>query len=325
MIIKYFEIDKTDLNKSNFYLFYGKNDGLQNEIIKKSFINNFQGNINRYDEKEFIENYNIIATEVLTKSLFESEKIIIISRTSDKILKLIQEIFERDIKDIKFILKSGILEKKSKLRTFFEKNENLVIVPFYEDDVNSLSTIALNFIRKNNIKMSRESLNLIVNRANGNRENLKNDLEKIFNFSITNKNIDTEDIINLTNLSENYGINELADSYLEKNIKSTSKILNENIFTEQDCVLIIRSILSKSKRLMNIIEIYNETKDLDEAIMSAKPPVFWKDKISVKKQAKTWVLSELKNKIYEINDIETLIKINSRNSINLISDFMINY
>ncbi len=325
MIIKYFEIDKTDLNKSNFYLFYGKNDGLQNEIIKKSFINNFKGNINRYDEKEFIENYNIIATEVLTKSLFESEKIIIISRTSDKILKLIQEIFERDIKDIKFILKSGILEKKSKLRNFFEKNENLVIVPFYEDDVNSLSTIALNFIRKNNIKMSRESLNLIVNRANGNRENLKNDLEKIFNFSITNKNIDTENIIKLTNLSENYGVNELADSYLEKNIKSTSKILNENIFTEQDCVLIIRTILSKSKRLMNIIEIYNETKDLDEAIMSAKPPVFWKDKISVKKQAKTWVLSELKNKIYEINDIETLIKINSRNSINLISDFVINY
>ena len=325
MIIKYFEIDKTDLNKSNFYLFYGKNDGLQNEIIKKSFINNFHGNINRYDEKEFIENYNIIATEVLTKSLFESEKIIIISRTSDKILKLIQEIFERDIKDIKFILKSGILEKKSKLRNFFEKNENLVIVPFYEDDVNSLSTIALNFIRKNNIKMSRESLNLIVNRANGNRENLKNDLEKIFNFSITNKNIDTENIIKLTNLSENYGINELADSYLEKNIKSTSKILNENIFSEQDCVLIIRTILSKSKRLMNIIEIYNETKDLDKAIMSAKPPVFWKDKISVKKQAKTWVLSELKNKIYKINDIESLIKINSRNSINLISDFMINY
>ena len=325
MIIKYFEIDKTDLNKSNFYLLYGKNDGLQNEIIKKSFINNFQGNINRYDEKEFIENYNIIVTEVLTKSLFESEKIIIISRTSDKILKLIQEIFERDIKDIKFILKSGILEKKSKLRNYFEKNENLVIVPFYEDDDNSLSTIALNFIRKNNIKMSRESLNLIVNRANGNRENLKNDLEKIFNFSITNKNIDTENIIKLTNLSENYGINELADSYLEKNIKSTSKILNENIFSEQDCVLIIRTILSKSKRLMNIIEIYNETKDLDKAIMSAKPPVFWKDKISVKKQAKTWVLSELKNKIYKINDIESLIKINSRNSINLISDFMINY
>ena len=123
MIIKYFEIDKTDLNKSNFYLFYWKNDGLQNEIIKKSFINNFKGNINRYDEKEFIENYIIIATEVLTKSLFESEKIIIISRTSDKILKLIQEIFEKDIKDIKFILKSGILEKKSKLRNYFEKNE----------------------------------------------------------------------------------------------------------------------------------------------------------------------------------------------------------
>ena len=325
MIIKNFQVDKTDLNKYNFYLFYGKNDGLQNEVIEKSFLKKFEGTINKYDEKEFIENYNVIATEVLTKSLFESEKIIIISRTSDKILKLIEEILERDIKDIKFILKTGILEKKSKLRNFFEKNKNLVIIPFYEDDVSALSTIALNFIREHKIKMSRESLNLIVGRANGNRENLKNDLEKILNFSITNKNIDTEHVTKLTNLSENYGINELADSYLEKDIKNTSKILNENIFSDQDCVLIIRTILSKSKRLMNIIEIYNEKKDLDEAIMSAKPPVFWKDKISVKKQAKTWVLSELKNKIYKINDIESLIKINSRNSINLISDFMINY
>ena len=325
MIIKNFQVDKTDLNKYNFYLFYGKNDGLQNEVIEKSFLKKFEGTINKYDEKEFIENYNVIATEVLTKSLFESEKIIIISRTSDKILKLIEEILERDIKDIKFILKTGILEKKSKLRNFFEKNKNLVIIPFYEDDVSALSTIALNFIREHKIKMSRESLNLIVGRANGNRENLKNDLEKILNFSITNKNIDTEHVTKLTNLSENYGINELADSYLEKDIKNTSKILNENIFSDQDCVLIIRTILSKSKRLMNIIEIYNEKKDLDEAIMSAKPPVFWKDKISVKKQAKTWALSELKNKIYKINDIESLIKINSRNSINLISDFMINY
>ena len=325
MIIKNFQVDKTDLNKYNFYLFYGKNDGLQNEVIEKSFLKKFEGTINKYDEKEFIENYNVIATEVLTKSLFESEKIIIISRTSDKILKLIEEILERDIKDIKFILKTGILEKKSKLRNFFEKNKNLVIIPFYEDDVSALSTIALNFIREHKIKMSRESLNLIVGRANGNRENLKNDLEKILNFSITNKNIDTEHVTKLTNLSENYGINELADSYLEKDIKNTSKILNENIFSDQDCVLIIRTILSKSKRLMNIIEIYNEKKDLDEAIMSAKPPVFWKDKMSVKKQVKTWVLKELKNKIYEINDIESLIKINSKNSINLISDFVINY
>ena len=305
-------------------MFYGKNDGLQNEVINDIFTSNFKGNVNKYDETEFINNYETLASELLTSSLFEKEKIIIISRTSDKILKFVDEILDKGIKEIKIILKSSELEKRSKIRNFFEKRKDLVIVPFYEDNSSTLSSIVIKFLNENNINMSRESINLLVNRANGNRKILKTELDKILNYSFTKKKIDLKAVQKLTNLNENYGVNELADNYLEKNKRNIAKILNENIYSDEDCILILRTVLSKSKRLINIIKKYNETKNLDEVISNTKPPIFWKDKDSVKRQANSWKINDLKEKIYQINEVETLIKNNSKNSLNLVSDFIVN-
>ena len=324
MIIKYFDLKKINLNNYNYYLFYGNNDGLQNEVINDNFTNNFKGSVNRYDENEFINNYEVVSSELLTSSLFEKEKIIIISRTSDKLLKLVEEILDKGIKDIKIILKSSVLEKRSKIRNFFEKRKDLIIVPFYEDNLNSLSTIVIKFLNQNNINMSRESINLLANRANGSRKILKIELDKILNYSFTNKKIDLNIVKKLTNLNENYGVNELADNYLEKNKKNIAKILNENNYSDEDCILILRTVLSKSKRLISIIEKYNETRNLDDAISKTKPPIFWKDKESVKKQVNSWKINDLKEKIYQLNEVETLVKKNSKNSLNLISDFIVN-
>ena len=324
MIKKYFDLKKTNLDDYNLYLFYGNNDGLQNEVINDNFTNNFKGSVNRYDENEFINNYEVVSSELLTSSLFEKEKIIIISRTSDKILKLVEEILDKGIKDIKIILKSSVLEKRSKIRNFFEKRKDLIIVPFYEDNINTLSTIVIKFINQNNINMSRESINLLVNRANGSRKILKIELDKILNYSFTKKKIDLSIVKKLTNLNENYSVNELADNYLERNKKNIAKILNENNYSDEDCILILRTVLSKSKRLFGIIEKYNETRNLDDAISNTKPPIFWKDKESIKKQANSWKINDLKEKIYQINEVETLVKNNSKNSLNLISDFIVN-
>ena len=121
MILKNFQLNKINFNNYKFYLLYGKNEGFQNEVISNYFINNFKGEINKYDEQEFIQNIEIIISELKNKSLFKTQKLIIVSRTSDKILKIIEDILDRELEDFKVILKSGLLEKKSKLRNFFEK------------------------------------------------------------------------------------------------------------------------------------------------------------------------------------------------------------
>ena len=324
MIIKYFEVNKVIKNDINLFLFYGKNEGLQNETIENNFIKKFDGIINKYEETEFINNFEIIINEIITKSLFDNKKIIIVSRTTDKIIKYIEEVLKRDLVDIKVIFKSGTLEKKSKLRILLEKNDKAYVVPFYEDNLKSLSNIVVDFLNKNKIKISTESVNLLISRANGNRDNLKTELEKILNYSRSKKLIDFETVKKLTNLSENIDVSELADNFLKKNKKNISKILNENNFSDEDCVLILRTILSKSKRLMGIIERLEMSKNIDQVISLTKPPIFWKDKENVKIQANKWSLNDLKNKIFQISEIETLIKTNSKNSLNLLSDFIIN-
>ena len=325
MIIKHFELTKDRISKFNYYLFHGKNEGLKKEIIERNFIKNFNGNIDKYDENYFISNKETIISELLSKSLFEDRKIIIISRVTDKIIKIIDEIVRRNLDELIIILKSEILEKKSKLRQLFEKEKKLASIALYEDTSRDLTRIITEFLNFNKIRLSQESINLLVNRASGDRENLKIELEKIYNYSITNKDINISKIKVLTNLAENYSVNELAENFLIKNKKNISKILNENNYSDEDCILILRTILSKSKRLFNILKRNEELNNIDQVISSTKPPIFWKEKESVKVQANSWKLNDLKNKIYEINEIELLIKNNSKNSLNLVSDFIFNY
>ena len=143
MIVKYFEIHKINFNDQNIILFYGKNNGLKNEITNKLVGN--KNEVFNYDEKEVLENdYNFIE-KLATRSLFEEEKIIIIKRATDKILKIIEAINSKNLGELIIIINSDNLEKKSKLRSLFEKDKKLVCVPFYPDNEQTLSKLAYNF------------------------------------------------------------------------------------------------------------------------------------------------------------------------------------
>ncbi len=324
MIIKSFELNKINVKSSNFYLFYGENEGYKNEAIEKIFNINISKNIYRYEEKEILDNFESFFESIQSKSFFEKEKLIIISRVSDKIKNIIEEIIEKNIEDIKIVLNSGILEKKSKLRSLFEKNKNIICVPFYADSNQTLSKIINNFFREKKIIVSQEKINLLIDRCRGNRQNLRNELDKIDSFVKNKKNINIDQIMKLTNLAENYNVSELIDSYLAANFKKTINILNENNFSIEDCMLITRTLLIKSKRLYKLLLEINNNKSIEEAISSFKPPIFWKDKETVKQQIKNWSLSRAENLIYKTNELELLIKKNSYNSINILSDFIIN-
>jgi len=323
MIIKSYETNKIDLKKFNFFLLYGENEGFKNQIIQKYFENKYLNKIFRYDEKEVLNDKDNFLDNILNKSFFENEKLIIISRASDKIKNIIEEIVDKKIEDIKIIVSSAILEKKSKLRTLFEKDKNLACIPFYADNFQTLNGIAIKFFREKKILLSQESVNLLVERSRGNRQNLLNELNKIENFSIDQKKVSLEEVLKLTNLAENYNVSELTDSCLIKNSKRTANILNENNFSSEDCTLIIRTFLTKLKRLSKLHQEIYDQKSVDEAITSFKPTIFWKDKESVKKQIHIWSLEKIKKLIIKLSEVEVLIKKNSANSINILSDFII--
>ena len=323
MIQKTFEINKINLNKYNFYLFYGENEGYKNEIIKNKFEKLYSNKVCRYDEKEILEKKGEFFNSILTKSFFENDKLMIISRATDKIKDIIEEIFLKKIDDIKIIVSASILEKKSKLRNYFEKNKDTICIAFYADTNQTLSGIAKNFFRENKISLSQETINLIVERCKGDRENLNNELKKIENYAKSEKRIGVEDILKLSNLAENYNASELTDNCLAKNIKKTANILNENNYSNEDCILIVRTLLTKAKRLLKLQEEVKKNKNIEQVITNFKPPIFWKDKEIVKQQINHWPLEKINNMIENINEIELLIKKNSTNSLNILSNFII--
>ena len=323
MIIKNYELEKLSIDKNKNFLFYGENQGYKNQIIKEKFKKNYKENIFYYEENEILNNKKIFFNNILSKSFFENEKLIIINRVTDKIKDIIEEIFEKKVEDIVLILNANSLEKKSKIRSLFEKSKDNFCVPFYEDNEQTLSNIVNNFFRKKKISVSQMAINLIVQRARGDRQNINNELEKIASFMSNKKKIEIKDLLKLTNLAENYNVSELVDCCLSKNKKKTINILNENNYSPEDCILIIRTFLIKAKRLTRLSKEINKNKNLEETISNFKPPIFWKEKEIVKQQIKIWSYKDAKNLLQQINDVELLIKKYSTNSINILSDFII--
>ena len=322
MISKFYELAKFK-NKINYYLFYGENDGQKLDTIESNFKNFTKENTYKYSEKDILADTRIFLENLYSKSFFEKEKLIIISDVTDKILSLIQENLETKVEDIIIILIAKKLDKKSKIRNFFEKEKNLIIVPFYEDTSQTLISIAKKILNENKLNLSQEHLNLIIEKSQGDRINLKNELKKIINFSEGKKKIELRDILKLTNLSENYSAGELVDNCLSKNKKRTLNIINENIPSSEDNILILRTFLNKLKRLRKLRLNLKQDSNIDQVINSFKPPIFWRDKNIIKQQIKIWELNDIENFIEDLNNTESLIKKNPQISNQIINNMIL--
>ena len=320
MIIKNYETSKIILKNNPFILIYGKNDGFKSQIINNLIKNKSYAS---YEEKEILENTQDFFENIYSRSLFEKEKIIIIKRATDKIYKIFNEIFNKNLEDTILILNSENLEKKSKIRSFFEKDKKCVSVAFYPDSDATLLRIASNYLRERKISISQSNINNIIKKINGDRKNLFNEILKLENFIKNGKKLTDENINKLINLYQDISISELVDNCLAKNRKKILDILNENHFTNEDCIIISRIFLTKVKKILSLTLEYEKKKNLDLVISSAKPPIFWKDKEITKKQITEWNSKNLKSLIYKLNKIELVIKKNMNNSINIISDFIL--
>ena len=323
MIIKSFEIDKIKKTQTKFFLLYGDNQGFKNEIISLLKLN--KGiNADVYYEAEILKDISNFTNTILSKSFFDSEKFIIIKKSTDKIISCIEFLLEKKIDGTTLILEADILEKKSKLRTLFEKNVDLICIPFYPDNYQTLNSIALKYFKEKKISVSNETINLIIDRANGQRQFLKTELNKIENYTMDKNKLSFEEIKKITNLGSNQDISELIDTCLNKNQNKLNNIINENILTTEDVILIIRVFLSKTKRLLKIKDNAKSEKNIDKVISSYKPPIFWKDKDIIKNQLKFWSRDEILNLINEINELEIKVKKNISQPIIILIDFLLN-
>ena len=322
MIFKQYEVSKINIKLYPIILFYGQNNGAKEEEIL-NIIKTQETKPNIYEEKQILENYELFYNDIVSDSLFDDKKIFIIKRVTDKLVKIIEEILNKNISNFTLVLDANNLEKRSKLRNLFEKNKALLCVPFYPENISQLIQIANNFFKKINFQISQSNINLIVNKSNGDRGILKNELQKIEMFLHNNKKLTSSNLLKLINIAENYNISELVDYCLAKNEKKITNILNENNFSNEDCIIIVRTFLNKSKKILKLSSEYEKNKNLDLTISSAKPPIFWKDKEITKHQILKWKPKNIKNLIYELNDIELKIKKNFNISINIITNFIL--
>ena len=303
------QIEKID---KGITLFYGENLGLIDdfkELIRKY---NKKSEIIRFNEEEIIKKNVVFFREISSDSLFSEKKVIFIDQASDKILDLIQEVEKIDLKESVYLF-SSILEKKSKLRAFFEKSKKYNIVPCYEDNEVTLKKIILQSL-KDFKGITTENINLIIDNCSFNRTKLKNELDKIKSF-FHDKILKTAEIEKLLNIKTNNDFDKLKDAALLGNRKNTNKLLSDTILEAEKNIFYLNSI---NQRLGKLLEINNNNSNVEKAINDLRPPIFWKDKPNFISQAKVWNQKKINIIMKNTYDIEIKIKSNSSIDKNLL-------
>ena len=326
MLIKSYEILKKDLNFLNSFLIYGENTGLKQDIVKSVIELKEKKNIKykqfKFEEEEIIKNQNDFFNLIFSGSLFDKKKVIFVNRTTDRLFNLISEISKKDIKDILIFFEADQLEKKSKIRNLFEKDKNLVCIACYQDNNFDLIKIINDEIKQTKIKLSTESINLLIERASGDRNNLRNEVNKLKSFALDKQMVSYDQVKELTNMVGNYQNDYIVNICLNGDKKKLNKILRENNFSFEDFLILLKIFSKKIHRLLKI-KIFNRLeKNLDQIFNQIRPPIFWKEKEDVKKQVRLWNEKKLNLIIKKINEIELNCKKNHELSTNITLDFL---
>ena len=308
MIYKSYLIEQNiSLLDKNLFLFYGENLGLKNELKDKIKFQNKKAEIINLSQDDIINNIDNFFNEVLNISLFDEKKIYFINQVNDKILDIIK-IIEPKIDSQKFYLISESLDKRSKIRNYFEKSNNCGVVACYIDNEISFKKIIIERL-KNYKGVTTENINLISDKCNLNRDKLNNELDKIYTFFLE-KNIDRNKLEILLDNKINNDFSLLKDEAFNGNRIETNKLLSDTIINSEKNILYLNIINQRLLKLNEIFKLIGQT-SLEKAIDMLKPPIFWKDKPAFLKQAKKWNMNKIKKILNKTYSLELEIKSNS--------------
>jgi DNA polymerase-3 subunit delta len=290
-------------------LFYGENSGLQDDFKNKIKKHNNNADIINLFQEEIIKNKNILFNEVNNTSLFNSEKVILINEVSDKIFKEIEEYLEDEKREVKIYLFAGILDRKSKLRNYFEKTDTASIIACYQDNERTLSNL-LNVSLKPIKGVTPEIINIIIKNSNLERRIIKNEIEKI-NIYFRDKTIEIEKLKELLNVKSDTGFEQIRDASLLGDKKAVNELISEIVFLPENNFFYINQLNIRLAKLLEIKQTMKQTKDIEIAIDNLKPKLFWKDKPIYIRQVSLWSLEKLEDALGNLGKTELTMKKNS--------------
>lgn len=293
--------------KYKIFLFYGENHGLKRDFKEKIRILNKDKEILNLFQEEILKNKDMLFNEINTQSLFNKERIFLINEADDKIIDLISEI-DNSIKDEKIYIFSNILEKKSKLRNYFEKSKNCGISACYADNEITIKKIILNKLREYK-GLTNDLVNLIIRNTGTDRNKINNEIDKI-KSCFSNKKIEIDKITSLLNLKVNEDFNQLKDEALNGNRSKTNKLLASTVFEGENNVYYLNLINQRINKLREINELKKNEKNVEIIVNNLRPPIFWKDKAIIIEQSNKWNEKKIHNILKKTYHIELQVKSN---------------
>jgi len=300
MQIKPLDLERFDLEKERFFLIYGENQDLINELngvlIKKFGEKKFKN----FYQQDLVDNIEILMNYINTENLFEETNLILIKQCSDQIVRIIENIKNINLKK-KIILNAGVLFKNSKLIKYFNE-KNHIMIACYEDNKIDLRKYLENKLKEKKIKLQNNQIESIIFFSNNNRSKITDIIEKLEVLQLTNKPVNNEIIENLIEKKLDFKLVDIMQ-------RTTFDVNALEILSSKDSNP-VETVINLKNFLLKILKILEQNKDqnVDYAVDNYKPAIFWKDKDKIKKTLKYWKIADLNKLLIKLNNLETSYK-----------------
>lgn len=311
MILKSYIVEQNISSLDNYHcvLLYGENNGIKDDLKDKIKVRNPGAEIINLFQEELIKDRSLLIKNLENSSLFSASKIFFLHEITDKVIDQLIDLKLLLNKDNKLFIFANILDKRSKIRSLFEKDKTSATVACYQDSERTLS-IYINNLLKGYKGLTQEITNLIIYNSSQDRKKIKNEVSKIINY-FDNKIINKNHVEELLNIKYDNNFEHLRDATLNGDKNKTNKLISEIEFLQEDNFYYLNNMTQRIAKLIQLKNLNNDLNDIEETFEKIKPKIFWKDKPIFTQQLKKWNEKKLQIALNDIADIEILMKKNS--------------
>ncbi len=322
---------KNKFENVNLLFLYGTNIGLVDLIYEKTIKNleidtNDPFSVSKIDGDEFKDNPAILHDNVNTLNVFSGKRFVLLDLMHISINRTLENIILETVKiksnNYLLIVRAANIKINSFIKHLQDIN-NAILVPCYEQKINTINSKLSDLFSKHNINSKRDIIRNLIIKLSSNSLINEMEIEKLDIFLTNNTSVTEEVILKFFSNNNDMNFNKIIENCTNGHPHHALTSF-ENIYENQSTsITLIRMFVNHFKLIEKILLLFEKTKNLERVINSIKPPIFFKKKEFIIFQCKVWDLKLINIILARLIELELKCKLNHFSEKVLLSQFIL--
>lgn len=249
-----------------------------------------------------------LVDEAAQISLMGGRRVIRVREAGDALAALFSRFLPDSAGDGLVIVEAGDLPGRSALRRAFDEAPRGAAIGCYPDNARDLAAVTRETFAARHIVASRDAIEFLVGHLGGDRLLTRSELEKLSLYAGDGGRIELADAQAVVSDSAALSLDDAVLAAAEGDAAALDRALARVFQEGESAVAIIRALLRHLQRLHVLSAQVGAGGSIDTVIRSARPPIFFKQQDSYRRQLTRWNEARLRDALDRLAEAEFRMK-----------------